>query len=489
MKSIKNILVAGLCIIGFASCDNLLDIEPVNSMIPKSVEDYESVLLGGYPNREYFMKTEMMTDNVFINSNARAKVDKKLLPWFIWAETHQSDNEEYDPYWNQLYSSIFYANTILEDLKGRNVTKEENELYEIVVGETYALRALSYFYLASLYAEPYSQENLTKPCVPLILTTEGLDGRTKNNTRESVQVIWEQITSDLEKASANLSGKKSKGKFRFNYYSVETLRSRVFLFMEDWDAAISSSSKVISASKPYDMNQLQSLIDEAYSPSYFLRGDHGLHDTAYEEDILFSLGGKAGYNIYYYPSGALKPSLDLFDTYIEKNATGDTIGDYRRYIFESFEDINTSYGREIGKTVYEMYASQGTPCYYVGLKVGEVYITRAEAYARKKLKTKALDDLKMLMKNRIKSDDYTDYVTLIEGEENYLSRILKERRKETAFDAGLRWFDLRRLGKPALIHIDADGNVHELKKDDLRYVLQIPISEQKASPDMVLNPR
>ena len=34
----------------FCSCD-LLDIKPVNSMLPVSVEDFESVLLGGYPVR------------------------------------------------------------------------------------------------------------------------------------------------------------------------------------------------------------------------------------------------------------------------------------------------------------------------------------------------------------------------------------------------------------------------------------------------------
>ena len=37
----------------FSSCD-LLDIKPVNSMLPVSVEDYESVLLGGYPRSDFF---------------------------------------------------------------------------------------------------------------------------------------------------------------------------------------------------------------------------------------------------------------------------------------------------------------------------------------------------------------------------------------------------------------------------------------------------
>ena len=40
----------------FCSCD-LLDIKPVNSMLPVSVEDFESVLLGGYPRSDFFINT------------------------------------------------------------------------------------------------------------------------------------------------------------------------------------------------------------------------------------------------------------------------------------------------------------------------------------------------------------------------------------------------------------------------------------------------
>ena len=40
-----------------SSCD-LLDIKPVNSMLPVSVEDFESVLLGGYPTSDFFINTD-----------------------------------------------------------------------------------------------------------------------------------------------------------------------------------------------------------------------------------------------------------------------------------------------------------------------------------------------------------------------------------------------------------------------------------------------
>ena len=71
-----------------SSC-NLLDIKPVNSMLPVSVEDFESVLLGGYPTSDFFINTDLATDNVYANLNASASVTKSYEPWFIWAATHQ----------------------------------------------------------------------------------------------------------------------------------------------------------------------------------------------------------------------------------------------------------------------------------------------------------------------------------------------------------------------------------------------------------------
>ena len=123
----------------FSGCD-LLDIKPVNSMLPKSVEDFESVLLGGYPRENFFINTDLATDNVYANLSATSAVTKSYEPWFVWAATHQY-NEAEDTYWKQLYSSVFYANTVLDEFAGKTPTTEEKALFETVRGEADALRA------------------------------------------------------------------------------------------------------------------------------------------------------------------------------------------------------------------------------------------------------------------------------------------------------------------------------------------------------------
>ena len=485
----KKILYAGLIGLGAllcTSCDNLLNIKPVNSMIPVSVEDYEAVLMGGYPKTEFFMKTELMTDNVYANLFCTYDAPKAQEPWFIWASTHQQPDEENDGYWGQLYKSIYYANTVLDEFAIRTPAESERELFETVKGEAYALRAYSYFYLINLYADVYSAQNLSKPGVPMPLTAVDVHKNTHDNVRETIGNVWAQIVKDLEEATKYLAGKTPKNKFRFDNTSLELFKARVYLFMENWDAAIESASKVIGIKSLYDMNGLQARIDEEGKQRLFGL-TYGLLDAGYEKEVLFFTGGKGNGNIFYYSTQVFKPTEDL----LTLCSLNDRI-DYRRYIYESFSDLSTNEGKEAGPTTYHMYGYQGGKYYYIGLKLSEAYLIRAESYIRRNKGTNDLEnglkDLNDLMVKRVRN-----YVNLTVADfanpQAMLDRVLYERRIEMAFEGGLRWFDLRRLGKPALSHVYQNGIDYELKQGDLKYVLQIPVSEQKNSPNMPLNPR
>lgn len=474
-------------LLSLSGCNHLLDIKPVNSMIPVSVEDFESLIIGGYPKSEFFMKTEFSTDNVYANLNTTYGIDKNNEPFFVWAATHQLPDNDNDAYWGTLYKSVYYANSVLDEFKNRIPTDLEKELFEIVKGEAYALRAYAYFYLVNLYADIYAEGNLEKPGIPMPLTAEDVTMNTQNNVREPLGKVWEQIVKDMDDAASLLSGKAAKSEFRFSYTTLQALRARVYLFMGEWEKAIDAATDVMNTKSLFDMNTLQSYIDEE-SNRYAFGGDYGIIDSDYKKEVFFYVGGKANMNMFYYDSymGAPDPAL------LELCSRNDTILDYRRYIFDSFIDGETSSDVAVGPTVYHMYALQGAPVYYIGFKLSEMYVTRAEAYVRKTNpeKGKAITDLNNLLKTRIR---YKDYIPLKESDfstdEALLQRILEERRLETAFDCGLRWFDLRRLGKPEIRHYYKNGTEYVLKQGDPKYVLQIPVSEQKASPNMPLNPR
>lgn len=483
MKKYFNFFAIVLLLSTISGCSNFLDIKPVNSMIPVSLEDYESVLMGGYPKKEFFIRTEYMTDNVYANVNSKRTVDLVNEVWYVWAESHQLEGTTVDDYWGQLYKSVYYANSVLDELSQRVPSAAEKNLYERVVGEAYALRAYSYFYLINLYADTYSEVNLNKPGVPMPLTAVDVNMNAKDNVREPIGKVWEQIVKDMNQASDKLAGKAAVNQFRFDYNTVQLLKARVYLFMENYDDAIACATDVINSKTLFDMNNLQSYIDKE-SDRYAFGGDYGFLDSDYGTEVLFYVGGKANYNVFYYDENVLKTSPELLALcdYPDKM-------DYRKYIFASFLDMSEDNSKAVGTTVYRMYANQGKSLYYIGFKLSEAYVTRAEAYARKGNKDLAVADLNALLVTRFKKGDFEPLLAKNFNDQQMIERVLRERRLETAFDGGLRWFDLRRLGKPEITHNYTNGTSRTLKKDDLRYVLQIPLSEQESSPNMPLNPR
>ena len=335
-----------------------------------------------------------------------------------------------------------------------------------------------------MYADVYSEENLDKPGVPMPLSAEDVNQYTQNNVREPIGDVYEQINRDLDAATADLQGKQAKSLYRFGYTSLQALKARVYLFMGRYEDAIKAASDVISSKALFDMNNLQSIID-AQGDQLVFKYDEGFIDTDYKNEVLFFVGGNALNNIFYYSTYMFKPSEELLALCNrDPNAM-----DYRKYIFTSFADLSTPEGVQQGPTVYRMFATQSNNCYYIGFKLSEAYVTRAECYARLKQLDKAVNDLNNLLVNRIKADGYVPLKESDFTQETLLQRVLEERRVELAFDGGLRWFDLRRLGKPALTHAYENGQVYNLEQGDPRYILQIPESEQTNSPDMEINPR
>lgn len=485
MKKLLYLHFLALLLIGFSSCRKLLDIKPVNSMLPVTVKDYESVLLGGYPRTDYFLSTDLMTDNAYVNLNTGGTPDRNYEPWFLWASSMQPAGVKQDPYWGTLYKSVFYANTVLDNFAKRSPDAEDKNLYEMVKGEALALRAYSYFYLINWYADNYAPENLQKPGVPMPLNAEDVNKNAVNNVREPIEKVWKQIVTDLDEALKLLAGKPGNDRFRFNYNTVQLFRARVALYMGDYQTVIQQTTPVMAQSKLTNLNVIQDYIDSE-GDSYAFTYDFGFIDTQYNNEVLFFTGGRANNNVFYYGRGEYKPTEELLNL---TKRYGHLV-DYRQYIFESWGVPNTNDGVTKGPTIYAMYATQQRYSYFIGMKASEAYVMRAEAYARTNQDSKAIEDLNTLLVNRIKAAKYVPLkVTDFASNEALLKRVLEERRVEMAFEGGLRWLDLRRLGKPEIKHIYKNGTEYTLKKNDPRYLLQIPLSESDNSPDMPLNPR
>lgn len=499
MKRIKYIFLM-LAAAAAGGCD-MLDLQPVNSMIPKTVEDYQSIIVNAYPTENIYMGLTYMSDDVYVNQATTWSVDSRYSPFFMWADMPCASGSAMEgTIWGAFYKSIFHANTVIDKFKGMTPGAAERDTYETVFGEAYAMRAYSYFYLINMYADVYSEANLDLPGVPMPLTADDVNGYIGNNTRTPLGKVWSQIAEDLETATGYLRGKPAKSEYRFSYDALMAFKARVYLFMGEWDKSIEAASEVIGTKSLFDMNNLQSHIT-GYGDNRFAFGEGtnslGFIDTDYRKEVLLFMGGKANGNPFYSWQGATKPSYDIYNLCMrfQPPFTNDDLStmdivDYRAYIYCYFIRTDDANYAKAGPTIYNMFRpTGGRSSYYIAIKLSEAYVTRAEAYMRKSSpdKAKAVADLNALLKNRIRSSVWTD---LRESDfatnEALLTRILEERRLETALDAGLRWFDLRRLGKPALIH-NINNTEYKLTQGDVKYVMQIPESEQIASPNMPTN--
>jgi hypothetical protein len=104
----------------------------------------------------------------------------------------------------------------------------------------------------------------------------------------------------------------------------------------------------------------------------------------------------------------------------------------------------------------------------------ELYLTRAECYARSGNNDKALNDLNTLLFKRYITGTYVPFANL--SGTNLLNTILTERRKELV-SRGLRWNDIRRLNKEGYnitLTRNLNGKVYTLPPNDPRYALPIP---------------
>jgi hypothetical protein len=111
---------------------------------------------------------------------------------------------------------------------------------------------------------------------------------------------------------------------------------------------------------------------------------------------------------------------------------------------------------------------------FQGLATDEVYLTRAESYARDSDIVSALNDLNALLKSRWKKGSFNPFTATTASQA--LQLILTERRKELPF-RGIRWMDIKRLNKEGAqikLQRELNGITYEILPNGSRYVFPIP---------------
>ena len=359
--------------------------------------------------------------------------------------------------WSMAYMTISRANNILEYVDGIEEPGVTEEQLGQIKGESLFLRALSYFDLVRMYAQPYSQAPSSMG-VPIVLKTEIV-----YPPRNTVAEVYDQIVADLLAAEEVISV-PGRGTDPVAYASVDAVRAllaKVYLYMENWASAAEYATKVIDSGNYtlYTADEYASVwgTDAASEVIFEVFGD-GTQSQWPGYDEIGYIFDPEGYG----DVCASNQLLDLFPA-----------NDVRGQLYESFEDYTEYYWplKYPGKDKPNV---NNIPL----LRLSEMYLIRAEA-ALNGASGDALADYNAVLTQRGYGPDLTVS----------LKKVYLERRRELAFEGNQLW-DLSRTGR-GLNRDEAETTVTgdvDIPFPDYRWAMPIPLYEMEANENMEQNP-
>ncbi len=410
----------------------------------------------GYYASAFGTLPDIMSDNLAENVESLGSY-RTLADWL-----YVSNDGTISNVWATPYNMINDCNILLSNVDKFKETKtgQSNRLKS----QALAIRALAHFDLLRYFGQSYDR-NSTELGVP-IKTESNLDKPQRNTVKE----VYDQVYADLTQAktlmgSMDQSINTSSDRSRIDIIGTDAILARVAYYAKDYATAISSTTAVINNS-----NQL-GLATFADFPSIWT------NDAIANEVIwyvkFFPGDGYAGGDVYFAVNDrvSFKPSQNLLSLY---NTTTDVR--YKSY-------FSGTTAKRPGQLIVSKYLGIGGDglTNWKALRMGEIYLIRAEALARSGQNTAARSDLKKLRDQRISVPDIED----LSNPSFLLTAILIERRKEL-FLEGHRWFDLRRAGQGITRGGDckAPATACSLASNSFRFVWPIPQDEMKANPNI-----
>lgn len=445
-----------------SSCNNFLDIVPVGKLIPKTVEDYELMFNDNNSLKLLNNGTFYGAPNFGMGDVSFRDADYYDRACYIWAKQVFDENSISYSDWGNLYSEIYIDNVILDqvgDAEGDETHRKQ------VIAEARTRRAFSYLLLAGIYAKQYDEATAaTDPGVPLRLNSD-VSGNAP--ARSSVKEVYDFIEKEMLEAWNDLP-EQAPNKFRISKVAGNALLARLYMMMGRYeDARIYADKALADNSNLYDFNTLEVI----YIPNY---GDYIDRVQATDNDECYL----NRYYQYTYWGLGIGISKELYDLFPHDGT------DLREELEVSVDDMDNNLD-----SIYYNKAMIMT----VAPTVPEMYLTRAEGYARKgdaASLQKAMEDINHLRSFRVIPGTAELSAST---QDEVMEIVLAERRRELNIQGGLNWFDTKRLNKEPkyarTLTRTVNGMTYTLAPNSNNYVMPIPYDVLGYNSAIVDNPR
>jgi len=427
----------------FVSCKkDWLEAKPNQKLVvPSSIQDFQAILdnttmLSSVPGGG-----EVCADNYYITKDVwdglPSPIDKNSYVWEkdIFAGLSAGD-------WNSPYQHIFYANNVLDEIDKIKPSSSDQSSWNNVKGSALFYRAFGHYNIASLFAKTYTASTSATDLGIILKKTADVN---EVAYRANLQESYDFILGDLQLAARLLPPLPSI-KTRPSKAAAYALLSRVCLSMERYQQA-----------KLYADSTLQiqpNLLD--YNTDVNLTANYPFPQLNSEVIFRMTLSSRA---IILNTRAIVNPVL---------------------YASYSNDDLRKDGFYRLTNNILRYKGSyEGSVVSFGGLATDEVYLNRAEAYARLGDLNNAMADLNTLMKKRWRNSVTYQNITATD-QDDAIRKVLLERRKELVF-RGIRWVDLKRLNKDSKFQVtltrDLNGQIYTLAPNSNRYVFPIPDNE------------
>lgn len=496
-------LLLGMCVL-FTSCKKFLKETSPDEIKPETTDDLTSLMNGSAYPYQMTVNTfvDLLTDDIQCNGQGTdysGKPDPNYLaPLQNGTRVFQWDPKMFDgdpalsfgtDSYAIYYEKINGCNVVMDNLSKVSGTEQQKNA---ILGQMLFLRGYYYLKLVSLYSQPYSGKGIDPTVslgVPIVLSSTVTDNYP---TRNTIAEVYTQVEKDLREAADLLhTNFTPTTAYRVGDVAAYAMLSRMYLYMgrdQDMDSVIAYSDKVLAQrSVLYKLS--------SYINSYNYYAGNGVYNVDQSPEVIWAYGANPNFANGYFPSAnyytkppyTVSASLQaLYDPYVSSN----NMGDMRLLSY-----FTTASGSLISTNKVNYASVSGTN----GIRVAELYLNRAEAYARKYTTTSnatfasaALSDLNALRASRYDTRN-TAYVPVNITDAATLFQFCQdERRRELCLEECHRWVDIKRWGLSVSHHfIDASGTTTDvtMSSGSLIYALPIPFTAITRNYKLMQNPR
>lgn len=421
------------------SCKKYLEVRSDKSLVVISkLSDLQSLLdRPGDVNWNDSGSPEVVSDNYYLagpDYESLSDNDKNIYIWNgsnIYPSAANND-------WGMIYNEAYVANTVLSNIDKINRTPDDQSDWNNVNGQALFLRAKSFLSAVSIWSLAYDPKTAdTDLGIPLRLDPDF----NNPSVRSTVQQTYDQIIRDLQQ-SIQLLPITPLHVLRASKPAAYGLLARVYLFMREYakaglyaDSCLQLRNYLMDYNGDPDVDAASSFPFAQFNGEVIYSSQIPYPSTLYYGNIDSTL-----YNSY--------PQHDLRKLrFFASNGLGP-------FAFTGNYENNTNL--------------------FSGIAVDEIYLMRAECYARAGKVAEAMNDLNILLLKRWETGTFVAFTAV--DPNDALNKILVERRKELVF-RNLRWMDIKRLNKEdanIMLVRNINGQVYSLPPNDLRYALAIP---------------